>query len=141
MQGRLLGNGYCTRPIELDCAFETVCETRVHFTTGPEFVPILLHQRDLPGVSAKLRVRHLVPGPGAGHEDPDLGAAHRALLQSPRLEPGGVYAAVLADVGHGPKVDHGPDVGRVSQVVTQLRAMAADQEGLRPDGPGRPRRL
>ncbi|HEX4865568.1 MAG TPA: tyrosine-type recombinase/integrase [Acidimicrobiales bacterium] len=46
MQRRLLGNGYCTRPIELDCAFETVCETCVHFATGPEFVPILIRQRD-----------------------------------------------------------------------------------------------
>lgn len=46
MQRRDLGNGYCTRPPELDCAFETVCETCVHFDTGPEFVPILLRQRD-----------------------------------------------------------------------------------------------
>ena len=23
---RLLGNGYCTRPAELDCAFESICE-------------------------------------------------------------------------------------------------------------------
>jgi hypothetical protein len=43
---RLLGNGYCTRPVELDCAFETVCETCVHFATGPAFVPVLLRQRD-----------------------------------------------------------------------------------------------
>ncbi|MBW3643091.1 MAG: hypothetical protein KY447_09280 [Actinobacteria bacterium] len=33
MQRRLLGNGYCTRPVELDCAFETC----VHFDTGTEF--------------------------------------------------------------------------------------------------------
>lgn len=46
MQRRLLGNGYCTRPGELDCAFETVCETCVHFDTGPEFQPVLLRQRD-----------------------------------------------------------------------------------------------
>lgn len=46
MQRRDLGNGYCTRPPELDCAFETVCETCVHFDTGPEFVPVLLRQRD-----------------------------------------------------------------------------------------------
>jgi len=46
MHRRLLGNGYCTRPIELDCAFETVCETCVHFATGPAFVPVLLRQRD-----------------------------------------------------------------------------------------------
>lgn len=46
MQRRLLGNGYCTRPVELDCAFETVCETCVHFATDTGFVPILLRQRD-----------------------------------------------------------------------------------------------
>jgi site-specific recombinase XerD len=46
MQRRLLGNGYCNRPTELDCSFETVCETCVHFSTGPEFVPVLMRQRD-----------------------------------------------------------------------------------------------
>ena len=46
MNRRLLGNGHCTRPPELDCAYETVCETCVHFATGPEFVPVLLRQRD-----------------------------------------------------------------------------------------------
>ena len=43
---RMLGNGYCTRPAELDCRMETVCETCVYFATGPEFVPVLLRQRD-----------------------------------------------------------------------------------------------
>ena len=28
---RLLGNGYCTRPPELDCAFESICETCTFF--------------------------------------------------------------------------------------------------------------
>ena len=43
---RLLGNGYCTRPAELDCVFESICETCVHFATGLEFQPVLLRQRD-----------------------------------------------------------------------------------------------
>jgi site-specific recombinase XerD len=43
---RMLGNGLCTRPIELDCRFESACETCGYFTTGPEFVPVLLRQRD-----------------------------------------------------------------------------------------------
>jgi site-specific recombinase XerD len=30
---RLLGNGYCTRPPELDCAFEAICETCTFFQT------------------------------------------------------------------------------------------------------------
>jgi hypothetical protein len=43
---RMLGNGLCTRPTELDCRIETVCETRAYFETGPDFVPVLLRQRD-----------------------------------------------------------------------------------------------
>ena len=43
---RLLGNGYCTRPPELDCAFETICETCTFFHTSIEFRPTLQHQRD-----------------------------------------------------------------------------------------------
>ena len=43
---RMLGNGLCTRPAELDCRMESVCETCAYFRTGPEFVPVLLRQRD-----------------------------------------------------------------------------------------------
>jgi integrase len=43
---RLLGNGYCTRPPELDCVFEAICETCTHYQTGLEFQPVLLRQRD-----------------------------------------------------------------------------------------------
>jgi len=43
---RLLGNGYCTRPPELDCAFEAICETCTFFQTSIEFRPTLLRQRD-----------------------------------------------------------------------------------------------
>ena len=43
---RMLGNGMCTRPVELDCRMETICETCAYFETGPEFVPVLLRQRD-----------------------------------------------------------------------------------------------
>jgi site-specific recombinase XerD len=43
---RMLGNGMCTRPAELDCRMETVCETCAYFDTGPDFVPVLLRQRD-----------------------------------------------------------------------------------------------
>jgi integrase len=43
---RLLGNGHCTRPIELDCRFQTICEGCGFFATGPEFVTILRRQRD-----------------------------------------------------------------------------------------------
>lgn len=43
---RMLGNGLCTRPVELDCRMESACETCSYFSTGPEFVPVLLRQRD-----------------------------------------------------------------------------------------------
>jgi len=43
---RLLGNGYCTRPAELDCAFESICETCAFFQTGIQFQPTLQAQHD-----------------------------------------------------------------------------------------------
>lgn len=43
---RLLGNGYCARPPELDCAFESICESCTYFETSLEFKPILLRQRE-----------------------------------------------------------------------------------------------
>jgi site-specific recombinase XerD len=43
---RLLGNGYCTRPPELDCAFEAICETCTYFHTSIEFRPTLQRQHD-----------------------------------------------------------------------------------------------
>jgi len=41
---RMLGNGMCTRPVELDCAFETICETCTYFATNVEFRPTLRRQ-------------------------------------------------------------------------------------------------
>lgn len=43
---RMHGNGHCTRPAALDCQFETICERCGFYETGPEFVPVLLRQRD-----------------------------------------------------------------------------------------------
>jgi len=45
-EGRMLGNGICTRPAELDCRIESACESCAYFRTGPECVPVLLRQRD-----------------------------------------------------------------------------------------------
>ena len=42
---RLLGNGWCQRPAQLDCSFESICETCTHFATDPTFKPVLLRQR------------------------------------------------------------------------------------------------
>ena len=43
---RMLGNGFCTRPVELECRMESACETCSYFATGPQFVPVLIRQRD-----------------------------------------------------------------------------------------------
>jgi integrase/recombinase XerD len=43
---RMLGNGYCARPVELDCTFESICETCTYFQTTIEFRPTLQRQRD-----------------------------------------------------------------------------------------------
>jgi integrase len=46
MNRRMLGNGYCARPLELDCHFETICESCTFFVTTLEFRPTLERQRD-----------------------------------------------------------------------------------------------
>jgi len=43
---RMLGNGLCTRPAELDCRMESACETCAYFRTGTQFPPVLVRQRD-----------------------------------------------------------------------------------------------
>ncbi|WP_425383336.1 Tyrosine recombinase XerC (plasmid) [Rhodococcus ruber] len=43
---RMLGNGYCARPVELDCHFESICESCAFFVTTIEFRPTLQRQRD-----------------------------------------------------------------------------------------------
>jgi hypothetical protein len=43
---RMLGNGWCTRPAELDCAFESICETCTFFQTSIAFRPTLQAQHD-----------------------------------------------------------------------------------------------
>ncbi|HEC08714.1 MAG TPA: integrase [Acidimicrobiales bacterium] len=46
MHRRMLGNGYCARPVEMDCHFESICETCDFFVTTIEFKPTLQRQRD-----------------------------------------------------------------------------------------------
>jgi site-specific recombinase XerD len=43
---RMLGNGYCARPSQLDCAFESICETCTYFQPTIEFRPTLQRQHD-----------------------------------------------------------------------------------------------
>lgn len=43
---RMLGNGWCTRPNEMGCSFEAVCEGCGFFATTIEFRPTVQRQRD-----------------------------------------------------------------------------------------------
>jgi site-specific recombinase XerD len=43
---RMLGNGLCIRPVELECRMESACETCAFFQTTIEFRPTLIRQRD-----------------------------------------------------------------------------------------------
>jgi Phage integrase family len=43
---RMLGNGYCARPVEMDCHFESICESCTFFVTTIQFRPTLQAQRD-----------------------------------------------------------------------------------------------
>jgi hypothetical protein len=42
----MLGNGWCARPSQLDCGYETICESCDFFTTGHTVRPTLQAQHD-----------------------------------------------------------------------------------------------
>lgn len=46
MHRRMLGNGHCARPVEMDCHFESICESCAFFVTTLEFRPPSERQRD-----------------------------------------------------------------------------------------------
>jgi hypothetical protein len=46
MHRRMLGNGYCARPVEMDCHLESICESCTFFVTTIQFRPTLQAQRD-----------------------------------------------------------------------------------------------
>ena len=41
MTQRMLGKGWCARPVEMDCHFESICESCSFFVTTVEFKPTL----------------------------------------------------------------------------------------------------
>ena len=43
---RMLGNGWCDRPADMDCHYETICETCTYYTTDTTHTPVLIRQRD-----------------------------------------------------------------------------------------------
>lgn len=46
MHRRMLGNGYCAGPVEMDCHFESICESCTFFVTTLEFRPTLEKQHE-----------------------------------------------------------------------------------------------
>jgi site-specific recombinase XerD len=56
---RMLGNGWCTRPSELDCGYETICESCDFFTTSHAFRPTLEAQHDDAAAKAQATRRQL----------------------------------------------------------------------------------
>jgi integrase len=43
---RMLGNGWCQRPAQMDCHYETICETCTYYGTDHSHTPVLIRQRD-----------------------------------------------------------------------------------------------
>jgi hypothetical protein len=70
-QARMLGNGVCTRPPDLDCRLESACKTCAYFRIGTEFLPILARQRD-----------H-----ARGHEQPDRAELFSTIIQNVEQAP------------------------------------------------------
>jgi integrase len=42
----MLGNGWCNRPSQIDCQFESICETCAYYDTDHTFQPVLEAQRN-----------------------------------------------------------------------------------------------
>ena len=59
---RMLGNGYCARPVELDCHFESICESCTFVVTTIEFKPTLKRQRDDAEAKGQLGRRRIFEG-------------------------------------------------------------------------------
>jgi hypothetical protein len=62
MHRRMLGNGYCARPVELDCHFESICESCTFFVTTIEFRPTLEKQRDDAATKGQVARRDIFDG-------------------------------------------------------------------------------
>jgi hypothetical protein len=62
MHQRMLGNGYCARPVEPDCHFESICEACTHLVTTIEFRPTLQRRRDDAATKAQLGRQKIFDG-------------------------------------------------------------------------------
>ena len=62
MHRRMLGNGYCARPLGMDCHFESICESCTFFQTTIEFRPTLQKQRDDAATKGQVGRRKIFDG-------------------------------------------------------------------------------
>lgn len=62
MDRRMLGNGYCARPVGMDCHYESVCEGCSFFVTTIEFKPTLRRQRDDAAAKGQIGRQRLFDG-------------------------------------------------------------------------------
>lgn len=62
MDRRMLGNGYCARPVELDCHFGSICESCTFFVTTVEFRPTLRRQREDAAAKGQLGRQRIFEG-------------------------------------------------------------------------------
>jgi len=62
MHRRMLGNGYCARPVGMDCHFESICESCTFFQTTIEFRPTLQKQRDDAATKAQVGRQKIFDG-------------------------------------------------------------------------------
>lgn len=69
MDRRMLGNGYCARPVGMDCHYESVCEGCSFFVTTIEFKPTLRRQRDDAAAKGQIGRQRLFDGLLARLED------------------------------------------------------------------------
>jgi hypothetical protein len=62
MHRRMLGNGYCARPVGMDCHFESICESCRFYVTTIEFRPTLERQRDDAAAKGQVAREHIFDG-------------------------------------------------------------------------------
>jgi site-specific recombinase XerD len=73
MHRRMLGNDYCARPVELDCHFESICESCTFFVTTIEFKPTLRRQRDDARTKGQVAREHIFDGLLSRLDEPEAG--------------------------------------------------------------------
>ncbi len=81
MHRRMLGNGYCARPVGLDCHFESICESCTYFQTTHEFRPPSNANATTPPTKARSGARRS----STGCSSPRRTSVMTALMAEPAL--------------------------------------------------------